>query len=75
MKIYVYLEAEFTDRNYEFAFSLLGGMFAHFRKENIFALSRAAQEAASHCFNEVSHNLLHYHGIHLAASRSPYAFF
>jgi hypothetical protein len=39
------------------------------------ALSKAIQDSASECFHDVSDNLLHYHGVHLAASRSPYAFF
>jgi hypothetical protein len=39
------------------------------------ALSKAIRDSATNCFYDVSENLLHYHGVHLAASRSPYAFF
>jgi hypothetical protein len=75
LKVYAYLTIEFIDRNHEYAFNLLNGLLTDFDHNNLMALSKAIHDSASSCFHDVSENLLHYHGVHLAASRSPYAFF
>jgi hypothetical protein len=75
MKIYLFLTIEFSDRNYEKAFNLINGLLNSFNYSNISALSKSINIGASKCFNDLSENILHYHGIHLAASKTPYAFF
>lgn len=54
---------------------MLNGLLHDFNHNNLEMLSLVIQQAASNCFHDVSRNLLHYHGIHLASSQSPFAFF
>jgi hypothetical protein len=53
----------------------MNGLIKDFNFDNITTLSEILQKLASNCFNDVSDNLIHYHGIHLASSKSPFAFF
>jgi len=75
LKIYMYLNFEFTDRNYEYAVNIINGLLMDFNYDNRTALSRALHLAASNCFNDISDDILHCHGVHLAASKSPFVFF
>jgi len=53
----------------------LNGLFTDFNPRNLTALSRAIHTSASNSFNDISEDILHYHALHLASSKSPYAFF
>lgn len=75
LKIQVYLTIEFTNRNYEFAFNILSGLLLDFNTNNLIGLSRVIHHSASQCFNALTEDILHFHGLHVAASKSPYAFF
>jgi hypothetical protein len=55
--------------------SVLTGLLTDFNQGNISALSKSMHLAASNCFNELSEDILHVHGLHLAASKSPFVFF
>lgn len=51
LKVQAYLTIEFTDRNHEYAFSVLNGLFTNFNNNNLTTLSRVIQHSATNCFH------------------------
>ena len=47
MKIYLFVQAEFTDRNAEYGFNICTGLLHDFNIRNIEALSQRVQKKAS----------------------------
>ncbi len=66
---------DFNDRYFEYGFSVLNGLIKGWNHGNIFALSKIIQKCASECFHAISEDLVSIHARHLAASKSPFAFF
>lgn len=75
MKVYMFLSVDFNDRYFEYGFGVLNGLIKAFKHDNIFALSKSIQKSASECFHSISEDIVATHGKHLAASKSPFAFF
>ena len=73
MKLYMFVQVDFSDRNAEYGFNLFTSLLHDFDDRNIGAMSERIQRKASEAYNDISENLVEIHGRHIASSRSPYA--
>ena len=58
MKIFMFVQAEFTERNAEYGFNLCTNLLHDLNVRNITALSERVQRKASETYNELSGNLV-----------------
>lgn len=73
MKLFLYLNLEFSDRNAEFGFNLCTSIVNDHNYSNISSISERVQRKASETYNELTDRLTEIHGRHIAGTRSPYA--